>query len=285
MRFWSPASRCRPAGCPASPAPCRGRRWRADPRLLRPSRQGRRRRCRAPAAARAATSSATVMSIARRGKIVVVIGGEHGDGENLQRRAARAVHRRLHGLRIGMHGEEGRAELARRSRRPSDRVADVVQLEIEENLLAGARSTGWRTQARRRSRADSRSCRTTRHHRAARPCSAPRRPSAGRARRSAVHAHPCHASFSSSLRPHDSSCRGHVDRAAQSIRFDATDWRVRFQEIIHVVEGAFGVAESPPAPASPARRSRARGFAAAPSASVGPRASGRSGGDGETRGP
>ena len=54
---------------------------------------------------------------------------------------ARAVDRRLHGLRIGVHGEEGRAELRDALDALGDRVADVVQLEIEEHLLAGARSS------------------------------------------------------------------------------------------------------------------------------------------------
>ncbi len=44
----------------------------------------------------------------------------------------------LHGLRIGMHGEKGRARMHDALDALVHGVADVVQLEIEEYLLAGA---------------------------------------------------------------------------------------------------------------------------------------------------
>ena len=72
-------------------------------------------------------------------QIAVVIGGQHGDGEDLQTRARARLDRRLHGLRIGVHGEEGRAELGDALDAARDRVADVVQLEIDEDLLARRR--------------------------------------------------------------------------------------------------------------------------------------------------
>ena len=70
-------------------------------------------------------------------QIAVVIGGQHGDGENLQARAGAGLDRRLHGLRIGMHGEEGRAQFGDALDAARHGVADVVQLEIDEHLLAG----------------------------------------------------------------------------------------------------------------------------------------------------
>ena len=94
--------------------------------------------------------------------------------------------RRLHGLRIGVHGEESRAHLRHAFDALLHGVADVVQLEVEKHLLAGGDEPAPRTAGRRRRRADSRSCRTTPRRRAARPWPRRRRPRAGRARRSAV---------------------------------------------------------------------------------------------------
>ena len=50
--------------------------------------------------------------------------------------AAAAFDRALHGLRIGVHGEEGRAQLGDALDTTRDGVADVVHLEIGEHLLA-----------------------------------------------------------------------------------------------------------------------------------------------------
>ena len=44
----------------------------------------------------------------------------------------------MHGLRIGVHGQEGRAELRDAPHALRDGVADVVQLHVDENLLARA---------------------------------------------------------------------------------------------------------------------------------------------------
>ena len=76
--------------------------------------------------------------VAGGGEIGIVVGGEHRDGEDAQLRAGARVDRRVHGLRIGVHGEERRAELRDALDPARDRVADVVQLEVEEDLLAGA---------------------------------------------------------------------------------------------------------------------------------------------------
>ena len=75
--------------------------------------------------------------VAGRLKVAVVIGGEHGDGENAQTAFAR-LDRGLHRLRIGMNRQEGRAEARDAFHALRDRIADVVQLEIEEGALAGA---------------------------------------------------------------------------------------------------------------------------------------------------
>ena len=48
------------------------------------------------------------------------------------------VDRGLHGLRIGVHGEEGGAEPRHALDALRDRIADVVQLQIEKHPLAGA---------------------------------------------------------------------------------------------------------------------------------------------------
>ena len=49
--------------------------------------------------------------IAGAGQIVVVVGGQHRDGEDAQAVGAR-VDRGFHGLRVGMHGEKGRTNAA-----------------------------------------------------------------------------------------------------------------------------------------------------------------------------
>ena len=110
MRFWSPlALPCRPDA--------RRHQHHAGPddaaqigRLLRRAHQAvdagvaRLRRARGGQFADAEV-------VAGGGEIGVVIGREHGHRENAQRRALFAFDRRLHGLRIGVHGEESGAEL------------------------------------------------------------------------------------------------------------------------------------------------------------------------------
>ena len=59
--------------------------------------------------------------------------------------SALAFDRGLHGLRISVHGEKGRAELRDALDALGDRIADVVQLEIEKDLLA--RRDQFRAQA------------------------------------------------------------------------------------------------------------------------------------------
>ena len=56
----------------------------------------------------------------------------------MRKRPLARFDRGLHGLRIGVHGEEARAEPRHALDALRDRVADVVQLEIEEHALAGA---------------------------------------------------------------------------------------------------------------------------------------------------
>ncbi len=57
-------------------------------------------------------------------------------GEDAQRARALAFHRRAHGLRIGVHGGEAGAERGEAGDAAGDRVADIVQLEVDEDLLA-----------------------------------------------------------------------------------------------------------------------------------------------------
>ena len=70
--------------------------------------------------------------------IALVVGREHRHGENAQRRAGAAFDRGFHRLRIGVHGQKRRAEARDAFDTALNRVADVVQLEVHENLLAGA---------------------------------------------------------------------------------------------------------------------------------------------------
>ena len=60
--------------------------------------------------ARCGTRSLDADRIAGLRQVGVVIGGQHRHGENAQLRPRPRLDRRPHGLRIGMHGQEGRAE-------------------------------------------------------------------------------------------------------------------------------------------------------------------------------
>ena len=71
-------------------------------------------------------------------EIAIVVRGQHRDGEDFQTRSGAGFDRCLHGLRIGVHGQEGRAELGDALDAARHGIADVVQLEIDENLLARA---------------------------------------------------------------------------------------------------------------------------------------------------
>ena len=59
-------------------------------------------------------------------EIAVVVGSQHRDREDLQVRSGTGLHRRLHGLRIGMHGEECRAEFRHALDAARHGIADVV---------------------------------------------------------------------------------------------------------------------------------------------------------------
>ena len=70
-------------------------------------------------------------------QVAVVIGGQHGHGQDFQIRSRARPGRRLHGLRIGVHGQKRRAEPGDALDTARHRIADVVQLEIDKDLLAG----------------------------------------------------------------------------------------------------------------------------------------------------
>jgi hypothetical protein len=74
---------------------------------------------------------------ARLGEVGVVIRGHDRDRQQLHGRAAQRSTRRLHGLGIGVDGQEGRAESGDLFGGLGDGVGDVVQLEVKKDLLAG----------------------------------------------------------------------------------------------------------------------------------------------------
>ena len=117
--------------------------------------------------------------------------------------AALAGDRRLHGLRIGVHGEEGRAESARRSRRPSATVLPMsCSLRSRNTCLPAAIKLLRERQPAGKGEliadlVERHRVAEPRHHRLARP-----RPRAGRARRSAGRARSCAPScLTSSVAP------------------------------------------------------------------------------------
>ena len=71
-------------------------------------------------------------------QVAVVIGRQHGHGENFQVRPRARLDRGFHGLRIGVHGKKSRAEFRHALDAARNGVADIVQLEIDEDLLARA---------------------------------------------------------------------------------------------------------------------------------------------------
>jgi len=71
---------------------------------------------------------------------------------------AAASTRGLHGLRIGVHGQECRTERGDALDAARHRIADVMQLEIDENLLARRRRVAGPAAILRQTPADSRSC-------------------------------------------------------------------------------------------------------------------------------
>jgi hypothetical protein len=75
-------------------------------------------------------------TVARGVEIAVVIGRQHRDGEDLQIRTRPRLGGRLHGLRIGVHGQECRAKGRDAFDAARHGVADIVQLEIDEYFLA-----------------------------------------------------------------------------------------------------------------------------------------------------
>src|SRR5262245_9734101 len=76
--------------------------------------------------------------ITGRGEIGVVVGGEHGDGEKAQGGAFARIDRGMHGLWIGVHREKRCPQPGNAFDAPGDGVADIVQLEVEEDALARA---------------------------------------------------------------------------------------------------------------------------------------------------
>ena len=81
---------------------------------------------------------AHAQGIARFGEIGIVAGGEHAHRQQFQPRAFRARDGGAHRLRIGMDREQIGAEPGDLRRRMFDGVGDVVQLEIDEHMLAGS---------------------------------------------------------------------------------------------------------------------------------------------------
>src|SRR5215218_4015428 len=74
--------------------------------------------------------------VSRLDEIVVVVRSEHGHGEDFQVRSGFSGDGRAHGLRIGVDRQERGAEAGHGAHAFLHRVADVVELEIEKDLLA-----------------------------------------------------------------------------------------------------------------------------------------------------
>ena len=211
-------------------------------------------------AARAAASSVHAHLVAGGGKIGIVVGREHGHGQNAQLRAALAFDRRLHGLRIGVHGQERRAELRDALDALGHRVADIVQLEIEKHLLAGGDQSRGERQAAGEGEliAD-----LVEPHRIAEP----RHHRLGRRHRRHIESHD--QSFARIQRQRLSSSHHHPRHFHQPLELRCeTDWRCRHRRYCPCRRTRCRRAGSSPARGSPARRSQAREFAAAPSASA-----------------
>src|ERR1700737_314556 len=73
--------------------------------------------------------------ITRGMKVVIVVGRQHGDRENFQIRPGTSLNGRFHGLRIGMDRQERGTEPSDALHAARDRITDIVQLEIDEDLL------------------------------------------------------------------------------------------------------------------------------------------------------
>ena len=74
---------------------------------------------------------------ARLGNIRLVVGGQDRHAENAQLRPGGGVGGGSHGLGVGMHRQEGRAEPRDGLDPFLDGVGDVVELHVEEDALAG----------------------------------------------------------------------------------------------------------------------------------------------------
>ncbi len=78
-----------------------------------------------------------VEPITRGVKIAVVVRRQHGDCQQFEIRPRAPLDGCFQRLRIGVHGQERRTQFGHALHATRDRVTDVVQLEIEEDLLAG----------------------------------------------------------------------------------------------------------------------------------------------------
>src|SRR4029453_8198500 len=79
-----------------------------------------------------------VQLVSGRSKIRIVIRGQNRYCEQPQVRSLFALDGRLHGLRIRVHSQEGRTQLRDALDAPGDCIANVMQLEVEKNPLAGS---------------------------------------------------------------------------------------------------------------------------------------------------
>ena len=148
-RFWSPAAA--PAGrMPGVTSTMLGRIKRAQPRRL----LGRADQPVDPDVARLGGALGHQLRhreiVAGGRQIGVVVGGEHGDGEEAQLGAGARLDRGMHGLRIGVHGEKRRAQAGDAFDPARDRVADIVQLHVDEDLVAGLRQVLRETEPARK---------------------------------------------------------------------------------------------------------------------------------------
>ena len=139
-------------------------------------------------AARSATSSGTREIVAGGRQIGVVVGGEHGDGEDAQLGAGARLDGGMHGLRIGVHGEEGGAEAGDALHPVRDRVADIVQLHVDEDLVAGFDQGSRKFEPAGKAELVADLVEARRRRPGAPPASAPAPPKGRRAPRSAVRA-------------------------------------------------------------------------------------------------
>src|SRR5262249_24621809 len=88
-----------------------------------------------------------VQLISGSSKIRIVIRGQNRYSEQAQLRSVPALDGRFHGLRIRVHGQEGCTQLCDAFDTPGHRIANVMQLEVEKNLLTGRNQLGCEREA------------------------------------------------------------------------------------------------------------------------------------------